>query len=198
MKKCTKCGEVKDLSFFNKKKTGKEGKASQCSECSRLELQEYNRTKKGVIAKAYSHQKENSKKRGMRPPRYSVTTLFIWACKQSLFDTLFKKWVESGYISDLKPSIDRRDDTKGYTLDNIQLMTWAENRKKYHADRVRGVSNQQNKAVVQYTKSMEYVAEFHSINAAGRALNHKPSHICDCCKGVRKSAAGYIWRYKNG
>lgn len=43
---------------------------------------------------------------------------------------LFKKWKSSGYCLKLSPSLDRIDNSKGYTIDNIQIITQSENRKK--------------------------------------------------------------------
>ena len=43
---------------------------------------------------------------------------------------LFLKWQSSNYKRNLAPSIDRKDDTKGYSFENITVMTWKENDKK--------------------------------------------------------------------
>ena len=37
--------------------------------------------------------------------------------------------------------------------------------------------------------------EFDSVNEAGKELSIDSSSIAKCCKGKRKSAGGYIWRY---
>jgi hypothetical protein len=52
------------------------------------------------------------------------------------------------------------------------------------------------KTVLQYTKSVEFIKEWESAAAAGNALGTNNSHITTCCKGNRKSAGGYIWKYK--
>jgi hypothetical protein len=46
------------------------------------------------------------------------------------FYELYNNWIDSGYKKSDKPSVDRIDDYKGYSFDNIQLMTWKENNKK--------------------------------------------------------------------
>ena len=63
-----------------------------------------------------------------------------------------------------------------------------------------------SKIVYQYTKQGEYINEFPSTVEAAKwcATNKKcssltsgvRSHISDCANGKRKSAYGYIWRYK--
>ena len=53
---------------------------------------------------------------------------FIEVAKNSQkLKELFDRWVESGNRLHIKPSVDRIDNAKGYTLDNIQFMTWMEN-----------------------------------------------------------------------
>lgn len=41
------------------------------------------------------------------------------------------------------------------------------------------------------------IAEFYSICDAQRKTGVNASNICNCCKGVRREAGGYQWRYKN-
>lgn len=53
--------------------------------------------------------------------------------------------------------------------------------------------------VVQYNILGEKIAEYEIMEDIGRTLNLKEkacSHITQCCKGTRRHAYGYIWRYK--
>lgn len=48
----------------------------------------------------------------------------------------------------------------------------------------------------QYDLNGNYIQTFSSIKAACKAINKKGvSHISDVCKGKRKTAYGYIWKY---
>lgn len=52
--------------------------------------------------------------------------------------------------------------------------------------------------VNQYDMNMNFIQSFPSIKAATRALNKTGvSHISDVCKGKRKSAYGFKWRFAN-
>lgn len=50
--------------------------------------------------------------------------------------------------------------------------------------------------VVQYTIGLEYVAKYESTREAERQTNIGHCKIISCCKGKRKSAGGFIWRYE--
>ena len=56
-----------------------------------------------------------------------------------------------------------------------------------------------NKAVIQYDKNFNFIAEYESVQAAAKATRTNPSHLGEVCRGCRyrKTANGYIWKYKN-
>jgi hypothetical protein len=51
--------------------------------------------------------------------------------------------------------------------------------------------------IIQFDTNMNFINEYLSIQSASKSINKKPSAICECCKGKRKVAYGYIWKYKN-
>lgn len=53
------------------------------------------------------------------------------------------------------------------------------------------------KAVNQYDKDLELIKEWDSITDASKHYNIPTTNISKCCKGERKSAGGFIWKYKN-
>ena len=52
--------------------------------------------------------------------------------------------------------------------------------------------------VQQFDMDGNFISEYGSSMAAGRAINNPAgsSHITAVCRGQRKSAYGYIWKYK--
>ena len=50
--------------------------------------------------------------------------------------------------------------------------------------------------ILQFTKDGTFVKEWPSAKEAERQLGIAHSHICTCLKGRRKSAGGFVWRYK--
>ena len=51
-----------------------------------------------------------------------------WMREQdAVFCGLYKAWKASGFQHNLSPTVDRIDSTKGYTPDNMRLMSWRDN-----------------------------------------------------------------------
>ena len=68
---------------------------------------------------------------------------------------------------------------------------------KHSEDTKKKMSDSQLKTpILQYSKTGEFIAEYTSIHEAERQTGISNSNICECCKGKRKSAGGYIWKYK--
>lgn len=160
----------------------------------------YHRTQYGKMHYMYTHQVASSRQRGMSKPSYTKKEFMAWLIESTNFIEIYKRWENSGYASQLSPSVDRKDDAKSYSFDNIQLMTWGENRAKSHTDRKSGkLKTRQTKSVKQFTKDGVFVKEFYSINQAARELAiASESKISEVCKGLRKSAYGFVWVYAGG
>ena len=50
--------------------------------------------------------------------------------------------------------------------------------------------------IIQFSKDGTLIKEWPSAKEAERQLGILPSNICNCLKGRRKSAGGFVWRYK--
>ena len=59
-----------------------------------------------------------------------------------------------------------------------------------------GNHNRPQKSVLQLSINGEFIAEYPSTREAERQTGISNSNICQCCKGNRKSAGGFIWKYK--
>ena len=153
------------------------------------------RTKEGLISQIYYNQKGHSKDRGHNVPSYSREELIEWAFSQTLFHVLYDNWKRLDFQKSYVPSVNRKNDYIGYTMDNIELMTWGENKAKGEYDKKKGINNKNNKAVLKCDSNGYVLEEYYSISEALRVTGIR--HISECCKGKLKSAGGFKWKYKN-
>jgi hypothetical protein len=211
---CTKCNTSKKLSEFRYIKTTQKYR-SNCIECEKEYAKNYKanndlkikqsakktrekirKTKIGLIKRIYDSQRTSSKKRKHNLPTYSQQWLIDFIMSNKNFNTMYNNWVESNYDRNLIPSIDRIDDYKGYTEDNIRLVVFKDNRNRYYSDAKNGINNKQNKSIIQLTKDGKKVNIFHSISEAYRITGIDRGDISKVALNKKKSAGGFIWRYK--
>lgn len=196
-KYCSKCELVMAIKFFSKNRTTKDGLQCWCKKC----VIEDSRTINGVIRKIYSGQRKNCRHRKHDMPNYSKDELLSWVSTQPLFFVLYEQWVESGFQKDLVPSIDRKDDYKSYTFENIQIMTWIENRvKSYTSEKTiasRICFGIEGKQTYQFSLDGKFISVFESSYIAGKetAISHR--NIGACCRNELLSAGGFLWSYSD-
>lgn len=57
-------------------------------------------------------------------------------------------------------------------------------------------NNCASKSIIQFDIDGNFIKEWVSASLVERELGILKPNICKCCKGERKSAGGYIWKYK--
>jgi hypothetical protein len=201
MKKCKTCKKVLPYDKYGKHSETADGYKGSCNVCLRVVTNEYKRSKSGLPARIYNNQKVNSKRRGHPAPDYGVKELRAWLTAQPLFHTLYAAWEASGYERDLVPSCDRKDDSKPYTLSNLTLMTWKENKAKGHqGTRDGSIYNPTllgggHKEVTRVDKVTGECVTFISQSEAARCTpGVYQGNIAKVIQGKIKSTGGYLWR----
>lgn len=92
-----------------------------------------------VLKTSYKNQISNSKSRSAPRPEYSFEEFETWSKMEgSGFPVLWRAFKRSGFRSDLLPSLDRVDSLGDYTWDNVEWVTWKENRRRQAEDREKG------------------------------------------------------------
>lgn len=169
------------------------------------EKQEYNKTYrhsyKGHVKTIYKHQIRNCISRKHPLPTYTEQELYDWYIAKEEHLTLHEAWKNSNYHIQLTPSVDRLDNSLSYTLENIELVTWSENKARAYKQLRTGVLlnptlfNNGHRAIVKYSLDGVRLCEYFSIAEACRATGIDHRGISDACKGKRVVFHGFRWAY---
>ena len=208
MKRCIICLKEKQLSDFYAHPPMKDGHLNKCKEC----CKEYAR-KKDSRASDIDRYRHNPK-RYLRHKYYGIKarcegrssnksyagraflTMEEWEvfCEKthSQFMMLYKRWQDSGYDKWLSPSIDRIDNGGGYTVDNIQWLTMADNDDKYRKEKARRIAVSKDGETMGVFPTQQSAADAigaHQANV-GRALRQG-----DRKNGTPRLVNGYSLKY---
>ena len=116
---------------------------------------------------------------------------------EEMFIRLFDSTNEGYNISSYGgTSYKRTDETKKKISESHIGKHFSEEHKKKISEAHKGKVYAPIKAVLQFSKDGELIAEYPSIKEAERHTGLSASKICACCKGNRKSTGSYIWKYK--
>ena len=142
----------------------------------------------------YCSQRHGAKAKKYPEPSHTLPEFREWMNRSEKYDRLYDEWERSGYDRDKRPSIDRINDYKTYSLDNIQVTTWEENRNRYYSDKVNGINNKASESISQYSLDGVFIQEFHSHAEAARGAGVVRTNISKCSRGERSHAGGFIWK----
>jgi hypothetical protein len=185
MKTCCDCKTTKPFDQFVAKPSCRDGYEPRCRVCRSIR---YNKSTPGAICKKiYNSQCTNSMLRGHKPPDYTLAEFTAWAISQPNLTPLCMAWEKARYFKDLAPSADRIDNNLPYTLSNIQLMTWKENRDLAAQAKVDNEFLVNHRAVTAYNKDGSVHKTYASMAEAMREFGGKPSQswgISSVCNGT--------------
>ena len=197
-KTCPKCQLNLTHTAFPNSNTSADGLGYMCRKCAVLATQARQKTMPGLVKKIYQNQLMTTKKMGRALPAYSEQELFAWMLTQG-YEVLWATWTASQHDRWLSPSIDRKDNAKSYSLDNIQLITWRENLDNCIRDNRQGTMPRiDTKPVDQLSKDGVFLQAFKSAAMAARAMvghNRNVGNITAVCHGKWPTAYGYKWRF---
>lgn len=152
----------------------------------------FRKTKKGVLTNLYNKQIHRSIKKGVPVPAYSLTRLHELFLNDNKFNRLFNEWVSNGYNKQFKPTIDRISCKLPYTEENIQVLSWADNRYKQRME----TNIFRATPIVQKMGDL-VIREFKSVKDAVIKTSLSQGNISSCLTGKRKTCGGYNWEYKS-
>lgn len=110
--------------------------------------------------------------------------------------------VAEAFIPNFKnlPEINHKDENKANNrVDNLEWCTHEYNceygtvKERISKAKTNGKGS---RTVLQYTLDGSFVAEYPSTKEVERQLGFFATHIARCCRGVRPTAHGFVWKYK--
>lgn len=134
----------------------------------------------------------------MQRPDYTRDEFVAAFIDDPEFLRLFENWKKADYpVKGVKPSFDKIDDSRPYTFDNIQVVTWTENNAKEGRLRKIGKSSfKRYTPVIQLSLDGKILDTFISICEAARQTQGHDGHISEVIRGMRETSGGYKWRGK--
>jgi len=147
----------------------------------------FRKTPKGVLTNMYDHMRQR------HTVEFSLKDFHARFLEDRKFQRLYQDWKKAKYPKQLKPSLDRIDSKKPYTLPNTQMLTWAENRFKQSAtDGKRG-----RKPPVLMLLNGKIIKRFTSQRHAIKELGIPQGNLSTVLNGRRKHIAGYEFIYES-
>ena len=159
----------------------------------------YRTVPKVFFARVYQNQRQSSRRRKHPMPDYTLNELIEWLKLQPNLTALWQGYQFSNHHRNFAPSLDRLDDSKPYTLNNLRLITAHENIKKAAKHMREGLLNHgetRAKPIQQLTLDGQLVATYQSSHEAGELTGFRSGNLRSCATGALKTAYGYLWRYK--
>lgn len=136
-----------------------------------------------IVKNIYKKQKKISKNCDNKSPSYTLKEFCTWIFSQPSFYELYDMWVASGLKPKFIPHCHKIDNSKPYTINNIMLA------------KIENFDNEKSKPILRYAIDGVFIDKFDSCAQAVRVLGIDTG-ISKCCKGKKKSAGGYVWRYE--
>ena len=108
-------------------------------------------------------------------------------------DEIINQWQQGVSQKDLSEQYNCNPATIRKILHNDKTITQQD---FYNHRSISNINNKNSKIILQLNLQNEIIKEWPSISEAARALSTSPSVISRACSGLRKTAKGYKWQYK--
>ena len=147
--------------------------------------QKFRETPKGVLTNMYHKMKSR------REVSFTLQEFHDRFLEDKKFIRLYKEWIQSGKDKMKKPSLDRISNKRAYTVENTQMLTWAENRHKQVMER-----RSRKGEVIQYLNGKE-VARYKSQKEAVKITGISQGNMSEQMNGKRLHCEGFTFMFAN-
>lgn len=145
----------------------------------------YRETRKGVLTNIFHHMKAR------RTVNFSLSDFHERFLNDKKYVRIHAEWLKSGKNKMNKPSIDRISRKLDYTMENIHLVTWAENRYKQTMER------RSRKGPVIQVSNGEVVAKYTSQRDAVKKTGFAQGNMSSVLNGKRSHCGGFQFLYES-
>lgn len=163
----------------------------------------YRKTHKGEfknwLTKTYGRMKRDNRNKFNLELPFTKQEFSEWVLSKKIIE-LLNNYKNNNFDKNFNPSIDRIDDYKGYSFDNIQLITWKENNEKgrksfKNKEQCSKMAKEKwSKKVIQRDLEGNIITIFNSTHDVNRILGFDSSLIARACR-LNKISKGYRWEY---
>lgn len=175
---CTYCTTYKPLEAYYESCLKK--KRYRCLECVKKSRKDRIGSINRLVGNIYGHQKAKQQL------SYTIEEFSKWLTTTKFFK-LHKAWVACGFNKEYVPAVIRIDSKKPYSLDNLKVTTYKLTR--YSCSR-------KSKKIIQLDLEGKELAVFSNANVAAQFIKYSQSgKIHEVCRGTKKTAGGFKWRY---
>ena len=176
-------------------KQTQETKVSLATDMKILEnTRRWRRTYNGLVTNLYAKIRERSRRNNRHNDEFTLGEFKAFVAQTNIL-RLYQRWAECGYQTNKRPSVDRIDPLRGYTFNNMQVITAKENRTKGDAEKM----VLWGKPVHQISMSGMVIAKYPNIHTAMEITGINRNNISSVLHSKRKSAGGFKWEliYEN-
>jgi hypothetical protein len=149
-------------------------------------MMDYRKTMKGVLYQIFFKEKNRCKKYNYELS-YSLDEFIEMFINDPLYIKIYTNWKNNGYKHLERPSVDRDDPFKGYTKDNITMMTWGENKEKGYKE----VKLKTRIPISLFDMNNKKIREFISITEASQIMGISAGNISLVLNNKRSHAGGF-------